>query len=87
MIIACPPCMTGEAIFVEGGHYHKLWTKTDFYEDHFHPIRVQTDLQVIVGEGEDTRHVHFIDSETKIVDEHFHEFIAATLINDPIGDE
>lgn len=78
--------VTNEVIRVNGGHIHKLQTKTDFYENHFHLICVKTGLQVIVGEGEDARHVHFIDSNTEIADEHFHEFIAATLIENPIGD-
>jgi hypothetical protein len=78
--------VTEEVCFVPGGHIHKLFTKTDFYEDHFHPIRVETGLQVPVGCGEDRRHVHFIDSETECEDGHLHEFIAATLIDNPIGD-
>ncbi|WP_310602111.1 YmaF family protein [Anaerosporobacter sp.] len=78
--------VTGEVIFVPGGHIHKFETKTDFYEDHFHPICVKTGLNVRVGKGDDTRHVHFIDSQTRVVDNHFHEFIAATLIENPIGD-
>lgn len=78
--------VTDEVIWVPGGHIHKLYTKTDFYEDHFHPICVKTCLQVPVGKGDDERHVHFIDSETQVEDGHFHEFIAATLIDNPIGD-
>ena len=78
--------VTEEVIFVPGGHIHKLFTKTDFYEDHFHPICVETGLQVPVGCGDDRRHVHFIDSETECEDGHLHEFIAATLIDNPIGD-
>lgn len=78
--------VTEEKIDIPGGHIHIFKTKTDFYEDHFHPICVKTKLQVLVGEGEDTRHVHFIDDETDVVDCHFHKFIAATLIDNPIGD-
>lgn len=82
--------VTDEVIFVPcgapGEHYHVLRTKTDFYEDHFHPIRVQTGVNVSVGEGDDERHVHFIDSTTEAEDGHFHAFIAATLIQNPIGD-
>lgn len=79
--------VTEEVMQVPGGHIHKLFTKTDFYEDHFHPICVRTGLQVIVGTGDDARHVHFIDSQTEVEDKHFHEFIAATLIQNPIGEE
>lgn len=78
--------VTDEVIQVPGGHIHKLFTKTDFYENHFHPICVKTGLAVRVGQGDDARHVHFIDAKTQIEDGHFHEFIAATLIDNPIGD-
>lgn len=78
--------MTEEVIMVPGGHIHKFYAKTDFYEDHFHPICVKTGLQVPVGCGEDRRHIHFIDAETEVEDGHRHEFIATTLIDNPIGD-
>ena len=78
--------VTDQVIPVPGGHIHKLQTKTDFYEEHFHPICVKTGLPVRVGEGEDARHVHFIDSNTNLEDGHFHEFIVATQIENPIGD-
>lgn len=78
--------VTDQVIQVPGGHIHKSHTKTDFYEDHFHPICVKTRLQVMVGKGDDARHVHFVDADTQIVDGHLHEFIAATLIDNPIGD-
>ena len=77
--------VTGEAIRVPGGHIHKLHARTDFFDEHFHPICVTTGLQVRVGEGRDARHVHFIDADTGVADGHFHEFIAATLIENPIG--
>lgn len=79
--------VTEEVMYVPGGHIHKFISKTDFYEDHFHPICVKTGLQVIVGTGDDARHVHFIDSQTEVRDNHFHEFIGATLIDNPIGEE
>lgn len=78
--------VTGEVVPVQGGHIHRFHTKTDFYENHFHPICVETGRQVRVGEGDDARHVHFIDRRTEVADGHFHEFIAATLIENPIGD-
>ncbi|MBS5081123.1 MAG: YmaF family protein [Clostridiales bacterium] len=78
--------VTEEIIKVPGGHIHKFTAKTDFYEDHFHPICVTTGLQVKVGKCGDERHVHFIDSQTEIEDGHFHRFIASTLIENPIGD-
>lgn len=78
--------ITEEVITVPGGHIHKFFTKTDFYEDHFHPICVRTGLQVPVGTADDRRHVHFIDADTEVEEGHFHEFIAAVLIENPIGD-
>lgn len=78
--------VTEEVVMVPGGHYHRFLAKTDFYEDHFHPICVVTGLQVEVGCGDDRRHVHFIDANTQREDGHFHQFIAATLIDNPIGD-
>ena len=78
--------ITNEVIPVPGGHIHVFKSKTDFYEDHFHPICVKTGFPVRVGEGDDSRHVHFIDSETEVEDGHFHEFIVTTLIENPIGD-
>ncbi len=78
--------LTDQVIPVPGGHIHEFRTKTDFYEDHFHPICVKTGPPVRVGSGEDARHVHFIDNDTEVVDDHLHEFIVATLIENPIGD-
>lgn len=78
--------VTEQVIEVPGGHIHKFIAKTDFYEDHFHPICVTTGLQVPVGDCDNKRHVHFIDDATEVEEGHFHEFIAATLIEDPIGD-
>lgn len=75
--------VTEEIILVPGGHIHRFISKTDFYEDHFHPICVTTGLQIPVG---DERHVHFIDARTEAEDGHIHRFIASTLIDNPIGD-
>ena len=75
--------ITGEAIFCGDQHFHKICTNTDFYEDHFHSIADKTGPAIDVGDG---RHVHFVDGDTTIVDGHNHEFIFATLIENPIGD-
>jgi len=77
--------ITGEVIRVPGGHIHEFRSNTDFYENHFHPICVRTELNIQVGEGDDERHIHFIDANTEVEDGHHHEFIAATLIENPIG--
>lgn len=82
--------VTGEVMTLPcgrpGEHIHIFQTKTDFYEDHFHPICVKTGVNVRVGEGDDARHVHFIDANTDVREGHCHEFIVATLIENPIGD-
>lgn len=77
--------ITGEAIFTPdcSSHYHMLKTKTDFYEDHFHDIKVRLGRAIPVGGG---RHVHFVYACTELSDCHKHEFIVATLIEDPIGE-
>ena len=76
--------VTGEAIRVGNSHIHKLKTNTDFYENHFHVVRDETGPAIPVGNG---RHVHFVEGMTTINDGHRHEFIFATLIENPIGEE
>jgi len=78
--------ITDEVIMMPCGHIHKFVTKTDFYEDHFHPICVFTGPPIEVGDRDDRRHVHFIDAKTECSDGHLHEFVAATMIDNPIGD-
>ncbi len=79
--------VTDEVIYLPcGGHIHKLHTKTDFYEDHFHEICVETEKDIPVGKGKDGRHVHFIKARTEVEDKHCHEFITTTQIENPIGD-
>lgn len=77
--------MTGEAILTSDSksHYHMLKTTTDFYEDHYHDIKVRLGRAIPVGEG---RHVHFVYACTEVQDGHRHEFIVATLIDNPIGE-
>lgn len=74
---------TGQAIFCNGSHYHKLETRTDFYENHFHYIIDRTGLAKDVGNG---KHVHLVKGQTTFNDGHKHCDIFATLIEDPIGD-
>lgn len=77
-------CVTGEAIFnPDGTHYHKIFNRTDFYEDHFHEMCDTTGPGIPVGNG---RHVHFACGCTNVVDDHQHEYQFATLIDDPIGE-
>lgn len=75
--------VTGEAIPCGANdHVHEVVFRTDFYEDHFHEYRGKTGCAIPVG----NRHVHFIESVTTENDCHRHEFEAATLIDNPIGD-
>lgn len=67
----------------DGRHVHNICTKTDFYEDHFHFIGVTSEPNVELDEN---RHVHFVKGNTNVEDGHRHEFILATLIENPIGD-
>lgn len=76
--------VSGQAIPIKGGnHVHEIETQTDFFEDHFHLIDVKTGPAIPVGGG---RHVHFVTAKTNVEDGHQHEFIAATLIENPIGE-
>ncbi|AJA49601.1 YmaF family protein [Clostridium pasteurianum DSM 525 = ATCC 6013] len=76
--------VSGPAIKVKGGHVHKIKTRTDFYEDHFHEIIATSGLQIPVGNG---KHVHFVEAETTENEDHRHDLIFATLIEDPIAEE
>lgn len=75
--------VTSEAIPFEGSHIHTFLTNTDFYEDHHHEVGMVTGPAIFVGSG---RHVHFVRGATTIDDEHFHNYIFATLIENPIGE-
>lgn len=75
--------VTGEAIGNPACHTHKLKTNTDFYEEHFHMICDETGPPIPTCDG---RHVHFVKGKTTEQDNHRHEFIFATLIENPIGD-
>ncbi|MGL5434674.1 MAG: YmaF family protein [Lachnospiraceae bacterium] len=75
--------VSGQAIPCGSSHIHEICTNTDFYEDHFHFINTKTGPAIPVGDG---RHVHFVSAMTNVEDGHFHEFIVAVLIDNPIGD-
>ncbi|MDF2571109.1 MAG: YmaF [Sporomusa sp.] len=75
--------ISDEVIPVGNNHVHEIFTRTDFYEDHFHKICIRTGLAILVGNG---KHVHFVDGTTTEAEDHVHDFVFATLIQDPIGD-
>ncbi len=74
--------VTGPEIEVPGGHIHKVFTRTDFFDNHFHILIRNTGLQKPVGNG---KHVHFVKGMTEEADGHRHEFQFATLIEDPLS--
>jgi hypothetical protein len=88
--------ISGEAIKNKGGHVHKIWTRTDFF-DHFHWIwrisepAVYVDEEDSCGDEQPARHsdkhVHFVKGYTSVDDGHRHEFEAATLIESPLRPE
>ncbi len=70
-------------------HVHELKTKTDFYEDHFHKIRVFTgeEIPIFDENGVKIGHVHGASGVTTVVERHSHPFRVATLIENPIAEE
>ena len=76
--------VTGEAIYCGGSdHFHEVVFRTDFYDDHFHEFCGRTGAAIQVCD----RHVHYIESITTVNDGHRHCFEAATLIENPIGED
>lgn len=81
--------VTGDAIECtdsSGGvsHNHRIVTRTDNYNDHYHVIDVMTGPAVPVGNG--LRHIHYVFACTRDNAGHKHSFRVATLIENPIGD-
>lgn len=62
-------------------HIHEVKARTDFFEDHFHIIWERSKREIFV----DDKHVHFVTGTTNEVEDHTHDFVFATLIEDPIG--
>ncbi|TWH47810.1 YmaF family protein [Sporomusa sp. KB1] len=75
--------VSDEVIEMGNTHVHDIFTRTDFYEDHFHEICVRTGPAICVGDG---KHVHFVCGTTTEAEDHVHDFVFATLIQDPIGE-
>jgi hypothetical protein len=74
--------VSDEAIPMGCSHVHNIFTNTDFFEDHFHEICIQSGPAICVS---DEKHVHFVWGITTEEDEHVHKFVFATLIENPIG--
>ncbi|UVI28390.1 YmaF family protein [Paenibacillus spongiae] len=74
--------VTGQAIRSGNSHVHEIVLSNTDFLDHFHQLRrIRTGPAVPVGNG---KHVHFINSQTTLVDGHLHRFKFATLIQAPL---
>lgn len=71
--------VSGAAIPRGNSHVHLIRTNTD-NTTHFHQINVYSGPAISVGNG---RHVHFVSGNTSFVFGHDHNFINATLIEQP----
>lgn len=72
--------VSGEAIPCDGSHVHEVRFTTDSCNGHVHDFCGTTSKAIDVGYG---RHVHFLEGCTSENARHKHEFIVATLIEDP----
>ena len=74
--------VSSRAIPVGKKHVHAILTNVDFTVEHIHRIRTLTGLPIPVGRG---RHVHFVRGTTSFDAAHDHNFVFATLIQNPLG--
>ncbi len=72
--------VSGPAIYKDCGHVHEISTAVDYF-GHYHTIKVLSGPCVEVGNG---KHVHSVCGKTSIEDCHCHEFVFATLIEEPL---
>lgn len=73
--------VTGEVIPVGDDHIHVFQANTDFTLLHLHEVGGTTGLSIPVGNG---RHVHAMSGITTLNRGHVHQFVLATLIDDPL---
>lgn len=73
--------VTSEEIPKGRSHVHAILTNTDFFLSHLHEVGVETGPAIPVGKG---KHVHFVYGYTTLNAGHVHEFIFATLIENPL---
>ncbi|NMB01931.1 MAG: hypothetical protein GX971_10545 [Firmicutes bacterium] len=73
--------MTSEVIPVGDNHIHSFQMNTDFTLLHLHEVGGFTGLAIPVGNG---RHIHAASGTSTLNRGHVHEFIFATLIDDPL---
>ncbi len=73
--------VTSEVIPQGNSHVHAIFTNTDFFFNHLHEVGVLTGPAIPVGNG---KHVHFVEGVTTLNFGHVHEFVFATLIENPL---
>lgn len=74
--------VTSEAIPQGDSHVHAILVNTDFFFNHLHELGVETGPAIPVGE--DGKHVHYVKGITTLNFGHVHDFVFATLIEDPL---
>ncbi|MFY9447722.1 MAG: YmaF family protein [Dethiobacteria bacterium] len=74
--------VSSRAIPIGRNHIHAISTNVDFTVQHIHRIRDLTGLAIPVGRG---RHVHFVRGTTSFDANHDHNYVFATLIENPLG--
>jgi len=75
--------VTSEVIPSGDSHVHSILVNTDFTIGHHHEVGITTGPAIPVGKG---RHVHLATGFTTVDVNHTHEYIFATLIENPIGE-
>jgi len=73
--------VTSEVIPYGDSHVHEILVPTDFFADHHHEVGVRTCPVITVGSH---KHVHFVYGKTTVEDRHFHKYVFATQIQDPL---
>lgn len=73
--------ITSQVIPVGDDHIHFFQMDTDFTLAHLHEVGGFTGLSIPVGNG---RHIHAASGASTLNRGHIHEFIFATLIDDPL---
>lgn len=72
--------VSGEAIPYRDSHVHRITTRTDFTNNHYHTIDLYSGPAIYIGGG---KHIHLVRGVTSFDAGHVHQFIFATLIESP----
>lgn len=73
--------MTSEVIPVGDDHIHFFQLTSDFTLAHFHEVGGFTGLSIPIGNG---RHIHAASGVSTLNRGHVHEFVFASLIDNPL---